>query len=85
MRLHDQRLVRWEETLTVDQPVTVTNKGDLAQLRRGSCRRDAGAPCLQFMIVLHPSTMSTSPVLSIEMTPHVEEHMMISVGLALLS
>lgn len=27
-RLHDQRLVRWEETLTVDQPVAAAKSGD---------------------------------------------------------
>lgn len=27
-RLHDQRLVRWEETLTVDQPVRARKQGD---------------------------------------------------------
>jgi cholesterol transport system auxiliary component len=27
--LHDQRVVRWEETLTVDQPVAATGKGDV--------------------------------------------------------
>ncbi len=29
VRLHDQRSVRWEETLTVEQPLTVAPKGDL--------------------------------------------------------
>lgn len=28
--LYDQRVVRWEETLTVDQPLVATNKGDVA-------------------------------------------------------
>jgi len=30
VRLQDARIVRWEETLTVDQPITANDKGDLA-------------------------------------------------------
>ena len=30
MRLQDERLVRWEETVTVEQPVVVTQGGDPA-------------------------------------------------------
>jgi cholesterol transport system auxiliary component len=30
VRLQDARIVRWEETMTVDQPITSNDKGDLA-------------------------------------------------------